>query len=205
MSTINEQLQILEATKAQIKQALIDKHIEVLDTDPFSSYATKMEDYTGDATASSADLLFPKTAYVNGEMISGSISDLSNSDITVTASTVNVFKSNEEYLNIKAKMKYSGLIKENSTTFSMVLYNNLIVEAIGLTSDMIMQGNTILGIEGTGKTSEDLQAQLDAQDELIAAQAAQIAELKSLLSDKASNVSTETINTVNEVLGNEEV
>lgn len=80
-----------------------------------------------------------------------------------------------------------------------------IASAIGLTSEMIMEGNTILGIKGTGKTSEDLQAQLDAQDELIASQQAQIEELKSLLADKASHITNESIETVNKVLGNEEV
>ena len=44
-TTIQEQLQILEETKAQIKQALIDKNVEVLDTDSFRSYVDKIDDY----------------------------------------------------------------------------------------------------------------------------------------------------------------
>lgn len=357
MSTINEQLQILEATKAQIKQALIDKNIEVLDTDPFSSYATKMEDYTHDATATADNLLLNKTAYVAGNLLTGTLPEI-NSDtdpfmipmgiapsrsywgtseilkledevlylasagygtmgtvkkLAISSLPISIEdksylvryfenwsssyqrieihvtdKSNHFYLsahdgtydvgartssngsatissyhilkesidississddwsittdrsgapnqengymctNTKIVDKYNTvtttdrkvydyLIATTANESSMnvavkkgaVLYtlinSNKLAELEGITSDMIMEGNTILGIEGTASSTEDLQAQLDAQDELIASQAAQIAELKSLLSDKASNISTETINTVNEVLGNEEV
>lgn len=202
MSTINEQLQILEATKTQIKQALIDKNIEVLDTDSFSSYASKINDYTSDATATSESILYNSIAYVAGNKVTGTIPIISGSifiaeDFDEDDDNIYITGTDSEgksyYLKFQENCASAQIPKQNLASF------------IGLTADKIVAGNTILGIEGIGKTSEDLQAQLDAQDELIAAQATQIAELKSLLSDKASNISTETINTVNEVLGNEEV
>ena len=365
-TTINEQLQILEETKAQIKQALIDKQINVADADPFSSYATKIDEYTGDATATADTIIYPNTAYVNGTLLTGTIQPYTNSnplelqgtysivdpinpnfiltkqnpkgdlfnDIMVLPNTLidlnwikdksfalrvycypnetvkykleldvapagSCFKYSSSYTNTgnwdMSIIAYTDSTGKTATPFTIYIctakslaelkritsaswsksektdtstYSNsfggvdylfayssepsipngshsstkgipstkgklfikdlftnstkniciepnteiyskidqaTIASAIGLTSEMIIEGNTILGIEGTGKTSEDLQLQLDEQDALIASQAAQIAELKSLLADKASNFTTETIEAVNEILGNEEV
>lgn len=42
MSTISENLLALAQCKADIKAAIIAKGVEVLDSDPFSTYATKI-------------------------------------------------------------------------------------------------------------------------------------------------------------------
>lgn len=205
-TTIKEQLQILEETKAQIKQALIDKKIEVIDTDSFRSYADKIDDYTSDATAVISDIAEDKIVYVKGEKIIGNLWTIKNGAVAATGTFKITAPTDATRTNFWAAFyPTKDTLARVGSVLQGIISAEQLIEVIGLTADKIVTGNTILGIEGTGAASEDLQAQLDAQDALIAEQAAQIEELKSLIGDKASNISSETIETVNEILGNEEV
>lgn len=206
-NTIDAQLQILEETKAQIKQALIDKKITISDNDSFRSYADKIDAYTDDANATADDILLDKTAYINNKKVIGTIPLLGDGRSKVYTEDITMFKTSgnsETQMDVLLKISESIFLKKGSRIY-LRMNNDYIAEVLELTPEKILEGNTILGIEGTGKSSEDLQSQLDAQDQIIASQAALIEELKSLLSDKASNITTETITAVNEILGNEEV
>lgn len=77
---LQDNLNYLNDTKTLIKQAIIDKGQEVSEDDTFRSYANKIEAIetgvdTSDATATPNDLVYPKTAYVNGTKIAGAITE----------------------------------------------------------------------------------------------------------------------------------
>ena len=110
---------------------------------------------TSDANATADDISLNKTAYVNGEKITGSlplfpntrIFTVDNAGVTnnadnsqLTFSTINTLK---QTLDSNLNMKFSANYTDIAT-------------AIGLTADKIKAGETILGVTGTytGETTE---------------------------------------------------
>lgn len=101
---------------------------------------------TSDATATANDIISSKTAYVNGEKITGAIPN--NGELNITPST--------ETQSIPAGYTSGGIVRavDNSIDENIVAEN-------------IKSGVTILGVEGTLSQAENLQEQLDAQDLII--------------------------------------
>lgn len=101
---------------------------------------------TSDANAVASDIITGKTAYVNGEKITGAIPN--NGELNITPST--------ETQSIPAGYTSGGIVRavDNSIDENIVAEN-------------IKSGVTILGVEGTLSQGENLQEQLDAQDLII--------------------------------------
>lgn len=131
---------------------------------------------TSDATATANDVRLGKTAYVNGEEIEGTlnrvtyVSNISNDGIVNTANidvvdfggtqyftmtSNNPYMSNEETdESIVLTEGYIGPGGDNVNQVTLGRDVSEVADVIGLTSDKIVSGNTILGVEGTAEAGE---------------------------------------------------
>ena len=77
INEINKQLELLDATKLRIRESLKKQGAEITTDTAFSDYAKKIDNLpvldTYDADATNEDLILNKTAYVQGNKVTGTI------------------------------------------------------------------------------------------------------------------------------------
>lgn len=122
--------------------------------------------YTSDANAMTEDIAMNKTAYINGQKITGSLPLFPNSrTFTVDNAGVadNIEDSELEFttINTAKQILDSNLNMKFSAPYSDI------VTAIGLTADKLISGNTILGIEGAAPTGIDTSDATATADDIV--------------------------------------
>lgn len=145
IDTINEQLALLENTKSEIKQTLINKGQDIDDSTPFSVYADEINNLidTSDADATVNNIEIGKTAYVNGQKIEGILSLGTSIEANPTSAT-----ESGNYIKLSTTMSEKIIMTQGSPV-ELGIRKDYLARDISLTADKIKQGETILGITGT--------------------------------------------------------
>ena len=145
MSVLEDKLnQILQEKEQKIIPENIKSGLQIFDV--VGTYEGSGID-TSDADAMTSDITISKTAYVNGEKITGTLPLFPNSrTFTVDGGVTNDTENSKLTISTINTLKQtldSNLNMEFSTSYSNA------AQAIGLTADKIKSGETILGITGT--------------------------------------------------------
>lgn len=109
---------------------------------------------TSDANATSIDIVADKTAYVNGQKITGIIPEAKANE---TIGTIDMNKTiygdwGNGYRTLECRFELDCLQRENSVITVPITNPNMtinLVERMGVTPDKIVKGQSIMGVEGT--------------------------------------------------------
>ena len=127
-----------ENIKKGIKLFDVDGSLEILDT--------------SDADATAKDIAMNKTAYVNGEKITGTLWEAG-----ITNMMTNDIVDDGTRINIKKIMDRDYLFRKGGSITYHTKYEDM-ANAIGLTSEKIMKGNTVIGVSGNATSDADATA-----------------------------------------------
>lgn len=147
---------------------------------------------TSDATAISDDIINPKTAYVNGKKIEGTLTDYNAGLNTGVESITPNTGYDGSYIEFKAP-EQDGPFAFSSDKVSLTMSPQMsqVAEGIGLTPEKLVKGNTILGIEGIAEASVGAKL-FETEEEMQADSSAKEGDLAVVYREEIQNMTSDT-------------
>ena len=145
---------------------------------------------TSDATAISDDIINPKTAYVNGKKIEGTLTDYNAGLNTGVESITPNTGYDGSYIEFKAPEQDGPFaFSSDKVSLTMTPQMSQVAEGIGLTPEKLVKGNTILGIEGTASVGTKL---FETEEEMQADKSAKEGDLAVVYRSEINNMTADT-------------
>lgn len=122
---------------------------------------------TSDANVTSDDIAQGKTAYVNGQKITGSLPKRSFAMDVTDPDSIHIEENSIAIIGKDTITDEPYIYEPIDNNASVVVYDSVLAQALNLTQDKIVEGNTILGIEGTAAQGVDTSDATAAADDII--------------------------------------
>lgn len=107
---------------------------------------------TSDANATSDDIVQGKTAYVNGQKVTGSLPKRSFAMDVTDPDSIHIEENSIAIIGKDTITDEPYIYEPIDNNASVVVYDSVLAQALNLTQDKIVEGNTIAGVQGTAST-----------------------------------------------------